>query len=72
MEIRRHFNADIIKRITAKQVDLLYSHQPVAMFSTMFIVTALFRFPYTPETAGSLATPYMLLLAVTAFRSFSN
>jgi len=72
MEIRHHFNADIIERITAKQVDLLYSHQPVAMFSTMFVVTALFGFLYTPETAGNLATLYILFWAIIAFRSFSN
>jgi len=72
MEIRHHFNADIIQRITAKQVDLLYSHQPVAMFSTMLVVTILFSFLYTPEIAGHLTAIYLLFWTITILRSLVN
>ena len=72
MEIRQHFNADIIQRITAKQVDLLYSHQPVAMFSTMLVITLLFGFLFSPEIINRLAAIYLLFWTVTTVRSFIN
>lgn len=72
MKIRHHFNADINSRISAKQIDLLYNHQPVAMLSTMFVVTALFGFLYTPELTTTLITIYSLFCTIIAFRFLAN
>ena len=70
MEIGHHFNPEIISRITARQVDLLYSHQPVAMFSTMFVITLLFGFLYSPEITGRLALIYLLFWVVITCRVY--
>ena len=72
MKIRHHFNEKIISRISAKQVDLLYSHQPVAMLSTMFVVSALFAFLYTPEIAETLTAIYLFFLIIITLRFFAN
>ncbi len=72
MEIRHHFNELLISRISAKQVNLLYNHQPVAMLSTMFVVSALFAFLYTPEDAEDLTAIYLFFWIMIALRFFAN
>ena len=72
MEIAHHFNAEIISRISAKQVDLLYDHQPVAMLSTVFVISALFAFLYTPEITKNLTAIYLYFWTIIALRFFAN
>lgn len=62
----------VISRISAKQVNLLYNHQPVARLSTMFAVSALFAFLYTPKVAEHLTAIYLFFRIIIALRFFAN
>lgn len=72
MKIEHNFSAEIEQRISAKQIDLLYSRQPVAMLSTMIVVTLLFAFLYTEELTDKLIVLYALFLAMITLRAFAN
>jgi len=72
VNIEHNFSDDINARITAKQIDLLYSHQPVAMLSTMLVVTLLFGFLYTAELTDELVALYVLFWTIITLRFFAS
>ena len=72
MKTSHHFNTEIISRISAKQIDLLYNHQPVSILSTIFVISALFFFLYTPEIEKNLTAIYLYFWATIALRFFAN
>ncbi len=72
MKTRHHFNTEIISRISAKQIDLLYNHQPVSILSTIFVISALFFFLYTPEIEKTLTAIYLYFWTTIILRFFAN